>query len=155
MPKPTAAAVKPSVTEETVDATVTAPETATAAENGSQETTGEAATAKERQPSLPLTQEQLKLITKTMRRMRKGEIAGQVTPSAVAAHLKSLPEFADIADRITPVKVSSTINTMRKQREKYVAAGQLPADAPEVPTFDRQHSERVAPEDFAAMLAED
>jgi hypothetical protein len=152
MPKPTNAvkATQPAV-EETIDTTATdTPDTA----EDSQDVAREAST-KERQPSLPLSQTQLGLITKTMRQMRKGQIAGQVTPSAVAAHLKTLPEFADIADRITPVKVSSTINTMRKQREKFIESGQLPATAPEVPEFDRQHSARLAPEEFAALLAED
>lgn len=149
MPKPTNA-IKAAV-EETIDATATDTQDTT---EDSQEGTQEAST-KDRLPSLPLSQAQLGLITRTMRQMRKGQIAGQVTPSAVAAHLKTLPEFAKIADRITPVKVSSTINTMRKQREKYIETGQLPATAPEVPEFDRQHSARLDPEEFAALLAED
>lgn len=163
MPKPVVKNAAPAPADETIDvnATVT-PDTVEGSENGAQ-----TATRKERQPSLPLSPEHQKIITRTMRKMRKGEIPGGVTPSSVAAHVRTLPEFADIADRITPVKVSSTINTMRKQRESAISKGETLAaqgeevpwletlKANEVPEFDRQHSARLAPEEFAALLTED
>lgn len=167
MPKPTnAAAAKPSpvAAEETIDMTAT--DTSDAAED-SQEGAQEAST-KERQPSLPLTDRQQQLILRTIVKMRKGVIPGGVTPSSVAAHVKTLPEFADIAGKITAVKISSTMNTMRRQREKDIKDGQAARargedvpwleqlEANEAPDFDRQHSARLAPSAFLdALLAED
>lgn len=138
MPKPVAktAAAAP----ETIDTTADA-----------QDTTE----TKERQPSLALTEAQQGALLKVMRQMRKGAIPGGVTPSAVAAHLKSHPAFADISDRVTPVLVSSRVATLRKRRAALIEAGKIPADSPEVPEFDRQHSEKITPDAFAALLAEE
>lgn len=143
MPKP----VKQTV-EETVDTTAT--DATTDAENGSQDAADASQETKERAAAQPWSLVQQKLLTKTMRQMRKGEIPGGVTPASVARHLATLPEFAGMD--IKPVKISSTAATLRKQRAKYIEEGKLPATAPEVPEFDRQHSEKLAPEDFAAML---
>lgn len=138
MPKPTK-----QVEVETVDATADAIEPETTEENGTPEPT-----PKERKPMVVLSEMQQYEIVRTMKKMRRGEIPGGVTPASVCAYLQTHPEFADIASQLTPSVISSRLNTLAKQRQR---EGRSLEGWPE---FDRQHSPRVNQDELDALLAE-